>query len=79
MTDGIPYIGKLLIGLGIVMIAIGGVLLPLRQNSIYRKTSRRHHGPEEEFHVLFPLGHKHSAEPASDLPVLALREEVSGA
>jgi hypothetical protein len=27
MTDGIPYIGKLLIGLGIVMIAIGGVLL----------------------------------------------------
>ena len=27
MTDGIPYIGKLLIGLGIAMIAIGGVLL----------------------------------------------------
>ncbi len=27
MTDGIPHIGKLLIGLGIVMIAIGGMLL----------------------------------------------------
>ena len=27
MTDGIPHIGKLLIGLGIAMIAIGGVLL----------------------------------------------------
>jgi hypothetical protein len=27
MTDGIPHIGKLLIGLGIVMIAIGGLLL----------------------------------------------------
>ena len=27
MTDGIPYIGKLLIGLGIIIIAIGGVLL----------------------------------------------------
>lgn len=27
MTDGIPHIGKLLIGFGIAMIAIGGVLL----------------------------------------------------
>jgi hypothetical protein len=27
MTDGIPHIGKLLIGLGIAMILIGGVLL----------------------------------------------------
>jgi len=77
MTDGIPHIGKLLIGLGIAMIAIGGVLAPLWQNSIYRKASGRHNGPEEEFHVLFPFGHKHSAEPAPDLPVLALREEVS--
>jgi len=27
MTDGIPHIGKLLIGLGIAMIFIGGMLL----------------------------------------------------
>ena len=27
MTDGMPYIGKLLIGLGIVMIAIGVLFL----------------------------------------------------
>ena len=79
MTDGIPHIGKLLIGLGIVMIAIGAVLLLSGKISWIGRLPGDIMVQREEFHLLLPLGHKHSAEPAPDLSVLALWEEVSRA